>query len=152
VLAVVLALGACGCPGASEGSTGGDGRLTAEEATRRARPRLDSFGRFDEWARRSALADPAFRSRAALEETAFAPIRHGEEGVVDAWIVRKGTEDRILALHDHTGPPAHDAWIDLRNATPEGVRVARAGAVLLLTRSARGPDGAVIDVTVGYTF
>jgi hypothetical protein len=151
-VAVVLVLGACGCPGVSESDAGGGGRLSAEEATALARPRLDSFGRFDEWARRTALADPAFRSRAALEETAFAPIRHGEEGVVDAWIVRKGTEDRILALHEHAGPPAHDAWMDLRNATPEGVRVARAGEVLLLTRSARGPDGAVIDVTVGYAF
>jgi hypothetical protein len=144
-LALALAMLAIACSSGTERAG-----LSPEEATRLAGPRLDSFARFDEWARRTALGDPAFRSRAALEETAFAPIRHGEEGVADAWIIRRGTEDRILALHDRQGPPAPDRWIDLRTAMPSGIRAARAGELLLLTRTERAPDGAVIDVTVAY--
>lgn len=129
--------------------------MSPDEATRIATPHLDAFGRFDEWARRAALGDPAFRSRAAIEETAFATIR-ADEDILDAWIVRHGTEDRILALHDHDGPPAPPHWIALRQSIPDGVRVGRIQAgdpprdAVLLAREDRGPDGARIEVSVAF--
>jgi hypothetical protein len=124
--------------------------LSPDEATRLAAPRLDAFAEFDAWARRVALADPAFRSRASLEETAFSPLR-GEDEVRGAWIVRRGTEARVLAMQaDAREPPAPSHWVTLRGATPDGVRVARVADAVVLTRTEVGPDGAAVDVTVAY--
>lgn len=69
----------------------------------------------------------------------------------DAWIVRRGTEARVLAMHsEHRAPPEPGRWVTLRAASPEGVRVARGEGVILLSRTEAGPDGAPVDVTVAY--
>lgn len=54
-----------------------------------AAPHAETVARFDRWARRVASASQAWRSRTALAETAFAPIRT-DHAILAAWIAREG--------------------------------------------------------------
>lgn len=65
-------------------------------------PHVDRVARFDRWAHRVASASGAWRSRSALEETAFSPLR-GDAEVRAAWIERPG--ETVLAYPAGMAPP-----------------------------------------------
>lgn len=88
-LVIVAAVALGGCRSRS---------FDAATATELARPHLQHFATFDSWARRTLVADPAIRNRAALEETLFAPIRR-EEPVLGAWVERDGAGDTFAFGH-----------------------------------------------------
>jgi hypothetical protein len=99
---LVSALVACG---ASE-SEDSPAALAAEAA-----PHAPVVARFDRWARRVASASQAWRSRSALTETAFAPIRTDPD-VLGAWIAREG-EPTLSHPHD-TALPEGLRWTHAR--------------------------------------
>ncbi len=121
--------------------------------------RIDAFSDFDRWARRAAAADSAFRNPVSFEETVFAPLRRDPE-VCGAWVERKGSDPRTVALPRTLARPADVHWVRLRD---ERVRDLRSGTAtlpgaprtpdrscVLLSREDGGPDGVPIVVTVAY--
>lgn len=103
VVALLLLSGACD-----------DGGLAPADALALAAPHTEDFESFDRWARRAVEADPAFRSRASLEETVFAPIRR-EDGVYAVWIEREGSDDRPLSFGHYDRPPKEVTWTRVRH-------------------------------------
>lgn len=125
-----------------------------------ASARVDAFSDFDRWARRAAAADSAFRNPVSFEETVFAPLRRHAE-VCGAWVERKGSDPRTVALPRTLALPQDVRWVRLRD---ERVRDLRSGTAafppqaaggaerscVLLSREDRGPDGVPVVVTVAY--
>jgi hypothetical protein len=116
----------------------------------------DRFERFDRWARRAVAADPAFGSRAELEETLFAPLRR-EDDVHGAWIARGNA--RTLVYGPREAPPSEAIWVRVRDGTLgevdvtaaklpplEGEAEGHADRCTLVRRVQPGSDG--VDVSV----
>jgi hypothetical protein len=68
----------------------------------RIAPEIDRITRFDRWAHRVASASGAWRTRSALEETAFSQVRTDPD-VRGAWIVRG--DERPLAYPPESAMP-----------------------------------------------
>ncbi len=121
-------------------------------------PVRDRFERFDRWSRRAVAADPAFGSRAELEETLFAPLRR-QEDVRAAWIERDGAA-RSLRYGVSEAPPTEVEWVRVHDATLGDVEVTAAklpnesgqgaeGETCVLVRRVRpGSDGVDVSVTL----
>ena len=92
-------------------------------ATEAAEPHLQSFARFDHWARRATQIDSVLRDRDALNEAAFAPIRH-TRAIVAAWIELKRRHGLMLALPDKTALPEDPGWVAIRHPRLGPLRVA----------------------------
>jgi hypothetical protein len=123
-------------------------------------PVHERFERFDRWSRRAVAADPAFGSRASLEETLFAPLRR-EDDVCGAWIERAGTRP-ALAYGPLDAPPGEALWVRVRDEAlgevevtavkirPEGSADDAAGDRCVLVRRVRpGSDGVDVSVALG---
>ncbi len=78
-------------------------------------PHVERIARFDRWAHRVASASGAWRSRSALEETAFSQVR-GDDEVLAAWI-------------EHPGEPvlAHPPGMALPDASLRALQVGALG-------------------------
>ncbi len=120
-------------------------------------PYLEEHARFDRWARRLSLGDGAFRSQAALQEAAFAPLR--ERGRARAgWLVREGPDAQELRYPEGAPPLPEAGWVRVR--TDEHGEVAGRRATLelegepreltLVRRSRPAPGGATLHVTLGF--
>jgi hypothetical protein len=79
-------------------------------------PHVDRIARFDRWAHRVASASGAWRSRSALEETAFSQVR-SDPTILGAWIERPGQP-----------PLAYPPETQLPTTTPRTVQVPPLGA------------------------
>jgi hypothetical protein len=145
------------------GSACGSRGPTAADVKARAVPHLTSFVAFDPWARRAALGDPAFRNDRAFREAAFAPLRE-QPAVGNAWIARRGTQPRTLAMRDES-----PTWPDVRfvaqrhpelgaidvalSALPPSGPAGTSGRerpVVLVSHEGAIEDGAVVRVVVAY--
>lgn len=145
-LAVVLGVVLAGCAGRS-----------GETAELRAaiEPHLAEIAEYDRWARRVGLADPAFRSEAALEEAAFAPLRRSSR-VRAAWLTREGPDPRDLR-HPRDAPSLPGAWsrvqsqlgpLDVQRTLLELAGQER--AYLVVRRTGPAPGDAVLHVTLAF--
>lgn len=147
-----IALVGCG----ARGPAAADVKASAE-------PHLAAFVEFDPWARRVALGDPAFRDDRAFVEAAFAPLRE-QRAVANAWIERRGTYARTLAMHPEVPAPPDARWVPMRHEELGAIEVAHAAlpprgspgtsgverpCVLVAHRDAI-EDGAVVRVVVAY--
>ena len=152
--ALALALGALGC--------GGGDRLSLGQASELAEPRLAELTRFDGWARRVASSDTAWARGdrlAALEETAFAPVRR-DDAILAAWISRTGVGDATLAHPPGAVIPEDVRFTRVRVEPVGELDVALTDAslaprregvpALLIRRSAPGTHGSVLVVTVAF--
>lgn len=122
-------------------------------------PFLDEHARFDAWARRLDLAESAFRSREALVEAAFAPLRERPR-VVAAWLVREGPGPTELRYPPGAPSLPADGWV--RVALPDHpldeVHAQRCRLpvgeedreLLLIRRSRVASGGATLHVTTAY--
>ncbi len=147
--AALCLLGAVACSGGP--------REDAARMQSAVEPYLDDVAAYDRWARRLSLADAAFRSDAALEEAAFAPLRD-EPRVVAAWLEREGPDPRTLA--HPPGAPAlpSSGWVRIRTAElgeldAQHATLAIGGEdreLLLIRRSAPAPGGATLHVTLAF--
>jgi len=86
-------------------------------------PHVERIAHFDRWAHRVASASGAWRSRSALEETAFSQIRT-DPAVLAAWIERDGE-----------APLAYPAETPLPTAALRTIHVAPLGPCALATTS-----------------
>ncbi|MFK7989692.1 MAG: hypothetical protein AB8I08_26980 [Sandaracinaceae bacterium] len=143
-------------------ATGCDsGPSEAETMQTEIAPYLDEVARYDRWARRLSLAGAAFRSEAALEEAAFAPLRDRSR-VRAAWLDRQGPDARSLSYPEHAPVPPTAGWVTVQTRDlgeveaqhgvlelgEEPVRVtfirrtrpASGGAVLQVSMALAGPD------------
>lgn len=85
----------------------------AEEAARLRRlfaPHRAEFSAFDDWARRTGLAESAFRTADQLHETAFAPLRRNAEPRF-AWIEQVGVGARRLSFPRDAPNPPRSGWV-----------------------------------------
>lgn len=147
-----LIAGACGAHGPA-----------AADVKASAAPHLAAFVDFDPWARRAALADPAFRDDRAFMEAAFAPLRE-QRAVADAWIERRGTHARTLAMHPELGDPPRATWVPMRHEELGPLQLAHAALpprgpagtsgvarpCVLIAHQDTIDDGAVVRVIVAY--
>jgi hypothetical protein len=152
VAAATFALAACGARGPA-----------AAEVKASAAPHLGAFVDFDPWARRAALGDPAFPDDRAFLEAAFAPLRE-QRGVANAWIERRGTHARTLAMHPEISEPPNATWVPVRHDELGAIEVAQAAlpprgppgtsgverACVLIAHKDTIEDGAVVRVVVAY--
>ncbi len=119
-------------------------------------PHLDEMAEYDRWARRVSLADSAFRSRAALEEAAFAPLRQSSR-VLAAWLTREGPDPHEL-VHPRDAPRLPEGWTRVRTDALGELQVQRASLrlggdarlCLLIRKSGPAPGGAVLHVTLAF--
>jgi len=137
----------------------GRGAASAREAASAAEPHLDRFAEIDQWMRRAVMADSAFRSRASLEEAAFAPFLR-DEAVAEIWIDVAGARTDRLSMRGTTLPKP--AWVRIADARLRELRVApavtlepaardRPGATaVLIAREAPLEDGLRVRVTVAF--
>ena len=118
-------------------------------------PYLDDMAGFDRWARRLSLADSAFRSEAAREEAAFAPLRR-QRRIAAAWLVREGPDPQSLRHPSDAPELPTEGWVrvlteDLGELTAQR-RTLRIGdrerIFTLIRRSRDAPGGGVLHVTV----
>lgn len=151
---VLCAFVFCGC--GPRGSAAADVKASAA-------PHLAAFVDFDPWARRAALADPAFRDDRAFMEAAFAPLRE-QRAVADAWIERRGTHARTLAMHPELGDPPRATWVPMRHEELGPIQLAHAALpprgpagtsgvarpCVLIAHQDTIDDGAVVRVIVAY--
>lgn len=157
VVASALLLGALAAAGCgARGSAAADVKASAEA-------HLTAFVEFDPWARRVALGDPAFRDDRAFIEAAFAPLR-GQSAVVNAWIERRGTHARTLAMHSEQASPPDAHWVQMRHDELGPIEVAQVAlpprgppgtsgvdrACVLIAHQDTIEDGAVVRVVVAY--
>ncbi|MCB9592954.1 MAG: hypothetical protein H6719_09505 [Sandaracinaceae bacterium] len=122
-------------------------------------PFLDEVARFDAWARRMDLAESAFRSREAMAEAAFAPIRDRPR-IVAAWLVREGPGAMELRHPADAPTLPEDGWVrvllpdhplDEVTAQRRELRVgAEARQLVLIRRSRPAPDRATLHVTLAF--
>lgn len=121
-------------------------------------PFLDEHARFDRWARRLSLGDSAFRSREALEEAAFAPLRERRR-VVAAWLQRVGPDPLELRYPGDAPALPGDGWVRVRTESHGEVRAQRRELTVgesrrrltLIRRSEPAPGGATLHVTMGFS-
>lgn len=119
-------------------------------------PHLEEMAAYDRWARRVALADSAFRSEAALEEAAFAPLR-GRPAVVAAWLRREGPDPHELT-HPRSAPELPEAWTRVQSSELGPLEVQRATLriegverpCVVVRRSGPAPGGATLHVTLAF--
>jgi hypothetical protein len=154
---VLLAVGICA---ASAGCRPGvDGVARAAEG---AQPHLESFQRFERWARRAVAVDGASRGKSALGELVFAPIRHAP-ALIGAWVRLEGDRPFVLALPASAQLPAVERWVALRDAEVGALRVASVercslggGAsepparCVLISRAERGAGQQSLTVTMAF--
>jgi hypothetical protein len=129
----------------------------------------ESFVRFDRWARQLQSSDVALRSRAALAEATFAPLR-SQSSVLAARVTVLRSEDepstsaeRMLELPEGSSWPTidaksvrdpalgsiHVAW--LRQCGFGRASLARADEpCIVVLRQAPLPAGATLEVRVAY--
>ena len=100
-----------------------DATLEGGEAARHVQAHRERFGAWDRWARRTIAAEQVPRTRAAMEETLFAPVR-GRREVVAAWLLRPGHEAIYLGVLD--SPPQDASFRTVRDDRLGEVDVARA--------------------------
>lgn len=121
-------------------------------------PWLDEHARYDRWARRLGLADSAFRSRDALREAAFAPLR-GRSQVRAAWLVREGPDGAELRYPDGAPALPTEGWVRVRTDHELGevhaqqVPMTLGGeerTVTLIRRSRPAPGDAILHVTLAF--
>ena len=86
--------------------------LSSAEAVALAEGHLEHFTLFEAWSERVVGADPAFRSRARLEETLFAPLRR-EDPVWGAWLVWGRNSRARWGRLNH--PPKSLRWTRMRH-------------------------------------
>jgi len=122
-------------------------------------PYLDEHARYDRWARRVAIGDSAFRSREALREAAFAPLRERRR-VHAAWLVREGPDATELRHPDGVPALPPDGWVRVllpeheleevhaRRATLEIAGESR--ELMLIRRSRPAPGDATLHVTLAF--
>lgn len=154
-LPLVLALAAL-----AAGTSGCD---TRPSEARRLRldvaPFLEELSRFDAWARRLDLAESAFRSREALVEAAFAPLREHRR-VTAAWLVRVGPGPTELRHPADAPALPSEGWVrvvlpdhPLEEVHAQRARLRLRGQereVLLVRRSRPASGGATLDVTMAF--
>ncbi len=145
------------------GSACGTRGPTAADVKASAAPHLASFVAFDPWARRAALGDPAFRNDRAFREAAFAPLRE-QEAVGNAWIARRGTQARTLAMRDESPTWPEARFVPQRHPELGAVEFAlsalpprgpagtsgRERPVVLVSHEGTIEDGAIVRVVVAY--
>ncbi|MEM9193376.1 MAG: hypothetical protein AAGF12_29645 [Myxococcota bacterium] len=153
-MALVLALLGCDSPTT---------HLTADLALDLAGPHQSEYAEFERWARRAVDADPAFVSRAQLEETVFAPILR-ENSIYGAWVARDGASMRPLHFGHENEVPKELSWVRVR---ADGDRFDIATGKLadprqrlrddsprepcvFIRRTDRTSDGAELTVTVAF--
>ncbi|MCA9610141.1 MAG: hypothetical protein KC619_31305 [Myxococcales bacterium] len=122
-------------------------------------PFLDEHARFDAWARRLDLAESAFRSREALVEAAFAPLRERPR-VVAAWLIREGPGATELRYPPGGPSLPDDGWVrvvlpdhplDEVQAQRCSLHVGDEDRPLVLVRRTRpATGGAMLSVTTAY--
>jgi hypothetical protein len=158
VAAVCLAFVAFG-----GGSACGSRGPAAADLKASAGPHLPSFVAFDPWARRAALGDPAFRDDRAFREAAFAPLRE-QPAVGNAWIARRGTQPRTLAMRDESPTWPEARFVPQRHPELGAIEVALSALpprgpvgtsgperpVALVSHEGAIEDGAVVRVVVAY--
>lgn len=133
------------------------GPSDAEVMQREIAPHLDELARYDRWARRLSLAGAAFRSEAALEEAAFAPLR-GRPRVVAAWLDRVGPDARSLVYPAGTPELPEDGWVTVQTRDLGELRAQHRTWSLgqapmqttLIRRSRPAAGGAVLHVTLAF--
>ncbi len=129
---------------------GGEDGLSAASAVAIAREHADEFDSFERWSRRIASAETTFRSRAALEEAAFAPVRR-QRGVVGAWIERVGPDAWSLA---HPRRAALSSELTWRRARLDGLReyeIAVSEEAQYVRARSETTGGAMLVVTLAFT-
>ncbi len=146
----IAALAACACDSAPSEAR----RLRTD-----IEPFLDEHARYDAWARRLDLAESAFRSREALVEAAFAPLRDRPR-VAAAWLVREGPGATELRYPPDAPTLPADGWVRvlLPDHPLEEVhaqrRRLRVGAedreLVLIRRSRPASDDATLHVTLAF--
>jgi hypothetical protein len=158
---------ACACLVAACGShEAGLGELAAAFA-----PHRESFARFDRWARQLQGSDVSLRSRAALAEATFAPLR-GQSDVLAARVTvfdRSGegapvVSGKPLELPEGCEWPAHER-VTIRDAQLGAIDVAELGqcgfgrsspekahlpCIIVSKRVASSESGALLEVRVAY--
>ncbi len=136
---------------------------TAPSQARRVRaeiePFLDDHARFDRWARRLEIGEAGFRSREALREAAFAPLRDRGR-IVAAWLVREGPDATELRYPDGAPPLPDGGWVRVLLPEHELEEVSARQATLtiggeerevtLIRRSRPAPGDAVLHVTLAF--
>jgi len=136
---------------------------TAPSEARRVRteiePFLDEHARYDRWARRLEIAEAGFRSREALREAAFAPLRDRGRVVV-AWLTREGPDATELRYPQSAPGVPEGEWVrvllpehELEEVTARRATLTIAGEereLLLIRRSRPAPGDAVLHVTLGF--
>lgn len=128
----------------------------AADLSRRIHPHLEAFARYDRWARRLASADHAFRSKRALHEAAFAPLRQ-KVGVAAAWLERVGPDAGLVAYPSDAGRLPRMGWTKVAAPLLDRLTVQvrrlprRRTPVLVLRRTASTPDGAELHVAVAFS-
>jgi hypothetical protein len=157
---VLLAIGICAAAGGCRPEADRIARAAAG-----ARPHLESFERFERWARRAAVADGASRGRGALGELVFAPLRHAPQ-LIGAWVRLEGDRPLLLALPAGAELPASARWVPLRDPGVGALQVASldrcsigvaAGdaqtppACVLISRAGDGADDLrAVNVTMAF--
>ena len=155
---VLLALGICAAAGGCRPEADRIARAAAS-----ARPHLESFERFERWARRAAIADRTSRERSALGDLVFAPIRHAPR-LIGAWVRLEGERPLLLALPATAQLPAAVRWISLRDpdvgalqvAAVDSCSIAAAGdavapsACVLISRARDGANLHSVNVTMAF--
>jgi hypothetical protein len=145
------------------GSACGARGPAAADVKASAAPHLVSFAAFDPWARRAALGDPAFRDDRAFREAAFAPLRE-QRDVGNAWIARRGTHPRTLAMHDESPTWPSARFVSQQHPELGAIEVALAALpprgpagtsgrerpVVLVAHEGIIEDGAAVRVVVAY--
>jgi len=147
---LVLALAGCA-----------EGEVEPEALREAAQAHVETFTRFDAWARRAFAAETEIRDPARFEETLFAPIRR-TEGVVGVWARRDGVGARAFAMGASAAPPPVERWVPIR---APGVDRLRAGVAhlpvggngagrtveaLLLARRRPSGVGSTVEVVVAF--
>ena len=155
----LLLLAGClaGCGGGAD-----DGAAAARE---RIEPYLDRFVEFDRWSRRFEIAGAAIRSREALEETAFAPIRR-DPRIAAAVIEREGPDPMELRYPGGAPDLPSEGFVVVRHERLNSVfvleraievseEVRRDGEngpvnCVILRRRGPAPEGGSLIVTVAF--
>lgn len=129
----------------------------AVAAREMAEPYLEPLATYDRWARRLSIGDVGFRSEAALNEAAFAPLRR-ERRVVAAWLDRVGPDARSLRYPDDAPPRPDGGWVrfvteDLGELDGQRAELSvgdRSGEFVLLRRTRDAPGSARLEVTLAF--
>ncbi len=159
-LACVCLLAACGTREAGLG-----------EVAAAFTPRRESFARFNRWARQLQGSDVSLRSRAALGEATFAPLR-GQSDVLAARVTMfdsSGEGEPVvvgkpLELVEGCEWPAHE-MVTIRDAQLGAIQVAEhtqcgfgrsspdkahLPCIIVSKRAASSESGALLEVRVAY--